>query len=302
MYHDPVLLNESVKGLNVKADGRYVDATFGGGGHSKEILKRLGVNGRLLAFDQDEDAIAQVPEDSRLLFERANFRYLERFVRYYDWESVDGILADLGLSSHQLDVPERGFSYRHDTPLDMRMHGGISEMAADLLRTCTEEELHDIFSSYGEVRNARTLAKKIVQYRQQRPITRTDQLVELAESVLRGKRNRYLAQVFQALRIAVNDEVNALKAFLSSAVDVLGVGGRLVVISYHSIEDRLVKQTIKTGNPEGKVIKDTYGTIYRPMKAVNKDVIKPSKDEIKRNPRARSAKLRIAEKTNNSTP
>lgn len=296
-YHEPALLSECLEGLAIVADGVYVDATFGGGGHARAILRQLGANGRLLAFDQDEEAEAQAPEDERLLFARANFRYLSRFLRLYGLEEVDGVLADLGVSFHQFDEGSRGFSYRYDAPLDMRMNTGASLTAETVVNTYAPEALQQVLGQYGEVRNARTVAQRIAEQRERQPMHTTGELVTLLDPLVRGNRQRYLSQVFQALRIEVNDELGALKEFLESAMQALRPGGRMVIISYHSLEDRLVKHFFRTGNFSGKHEKDFYGNIIRPLQPVNRRPIVPSDEEVARNPRARSAKLRVAEKT-----
>ncbi len=291
-YHEPVLAKESIEALAIRKEGIYVDATFGGGSHSRLVLKELGENGRLYAFDQDDDALRNLIDDGRFVFNHHNFRYLKQFLKLHGVKQVDGILADLGVSSHQLDEPERGFSYRFDADLDMRMNRGDERKASDVLNSYSAEELQRLFSSYGEVRNSRSLAQKIVQERENMPITTVGHFLSILEPVIRGFRGRYLSQVFQALRMEVNDEMGALQTFLEASLDVLKPGGRLVVISYHSIEDRLVKNFIKTGNVEGQVRKDFYGNIERVFTPYNKGVITPSKEEIERNPRARSAKMR----------
>ena len=296
IYHVPVLLEESLEALNIKADGVYVDVTFGGGGHSKAILERLGDKGRLIGFDQDADALENVLDDKRFQMAHSNYRYLKQFLRLYGHLQVDGILADLGVSSHQFDASERGFTFRQETPLDMRMNQNGSKSAIDILNTYSQVELQTLLSKYGEVRNARTVASAIVQGRSIRPIQTSGQLLQVLGPHIRGNRNRYLAQVFQALRIEVNDEVEALKALLQEAVQVLKPEGRLAVISYHSLEDRLVKRFFKTGNFEGVVEKDFYGAVIKPLKEIARKPITPSDKEIERNARARSAKMRVAEK------
>ena len=297
-YHLPVLAAESIDALAVKRDGRYVDATFGGGGHSRLILDRLGPDGKLYAFDQDEDALANVPDDERLVFNHHNFRYLKRFLRLHGERpgGIDGLLADLGVSSHQFDVAERGFSFRFDAPLDMRMNQQADTTAADLLATYSAERLQSIFSRYGEVRNAKTLAQAIVEARRDGAPATIGAFLELVGPLIRGGRNRYLAQVFQALRMEVNQEEQVLEALLQGAWEMLRPGGRLVVLSYHSIEDRIVKNFLKTGNAAGEVERDWYGNIKRPYKLLTKKAVAPSEAEIARNPRARSAKMRVAEK------
>lgn len=298
-YHVPVLAQESIEALCIQPQGVYVDATFGGGGHSALILQQLGDKGRLLAFDQDEDATRNLPDDDRLTFIPHNFRYLQRWLRLYEIREVDGILADLGVSSHQLDEGERGFSYRYDAPLDMRMNRAGEKTAAGLLNSLSTEELQELFSIFGEVRNARTLAQEITQARRQHPFRTINDLLAIADPLARGDRMRYLSQVFQALRIAVNDEMEALIEFLEQSVAVLRPGGRLVIIAYHSIEDRLVKHFLKAGNADGQLRQDFYGHIERPFQIITKKPILPSNSEIKNNPRARSAKLRVGERTNN---
>lgn len=294
-YHIPVLAKESIDALNIKPKGVYVDATFGGGGHSRLILDKLDTDSRLIGFDQDEDALANVIDDDRFTFVHHNFRFLKRFLKLHGIRKVDGILADLGVSSHQLDEAERGFSYRFDAKLDMRMNQQSGENAADLLNTLNAEALQNLFSLYGEVRNSKMLASAIVAKRQASSIKTIGDFLAVLDPLIRGQRNRYLAQVFQALRIAVNDEMGALADFFQQAGEVLNPGGRLVVITYHSIEDRLTKRLLKTGNVEGMVEKDFYGNINKPFKVITKKAILPTPEEIKRNPRSRSAKLRIGE-------
>lgn len=295
-YHDPVLLEESVDGLAIESEGTYVDVTFGGGGHSRSMLEALGPKGRLLAFDQDEDALENCPQDERFTLLPFNFRYFKQSLRLEGIRKVDGVLADLGISSHQIDTPERGFSFRFDAELDMRMNQQAEQTAQSIINSYRAEELQSIFGQYGEVRNARTLANTIVQARARQKIERIDQFLAVIEPVIKGKKNRYLSQVFQALRMEVNEEIEALKDMLKEATELLKPGGRLVVISYHSLEDRLVKQWIKNGTFDKEPEKDLYGRFYKPLKAVNRKLIVPSEEEIQRNPRARSAKLRIAEK------
>jgi 16S rRNA (cytosine1402-N4)-methyltransferase len=292
-YHVPVLAKESIEALAIEKEGVYVDATYGGGGHSRLILNELGKKGRLFAFDQDDDALRNLIDDERFVFNHHNFRYLKQFLRLHSANKVDGILADLGVSSHQLDEPERGFSYRFDAELDMRMNRQDSRKASDILNTCSAEELQRIFSEYGEVRNSRSLAQKIVQEREKKPILSIGDFLSIIEPLIRGFRGRYLSQVFQALRIEVNDEMGALEIFLDTAMDMLKPGGRLVVISYHSIEDRLVKNFIKTGNAAGEIQQDFYGNIERPFTPYNKGVITPTEEEVNMNTRARSAKMRV---------
>ncbi len=295
-YHNPVLLNESVESLINRPDGTYIDVTFGGGGHSRLILEKLGADGALLGFDQDNDVLENIPDDNRFTFVQGNFRFLKQFLRLHAVNKVDGLLADLGVSSHQFDAPERGFSFRYDAALDMRMSPGITKTAGEVLRSYSAEDLQRIFSDYGEVRNAKTLAKHIVTQRGHRTTKTTLEFVALMEPFIRGNRNRYLAQVFQALRIEVNEEMDALKMLLEDTLEMLKPGGRMVVISYHSLEDRLVKNFFKTGNFKGEHEADFYGNIKRPFKVITKKARLPSAQEIKVNPRARSAKLRVAEK------
>lgn len=297
MYHNPVLLNKSIEGLNISEKGIYVDATFGGGGHSRAILSRLGDEGSLVVFDQDSDAEANVPDDPRLIFVNQNFRYLKNFLRLYDKLPVDGILADLGVSSHQFDEAGRGFSIRKDGPLDMRMSKRQTQSAADVVNTYSEDELNNIFRLYGEIKNSRCMAKLIVEKRNEQAFATTFQLIRAVEKCIPPTRmNKMLAMLFQAIRIEVNQELEALKLFLEQSAEVLSPGGRLVVISYHSLEDRLVKNFIKSGNFEGKVQKDFFGNKLVDFKAVVSKAIVPDEAEIEQNNRARSAKLRIAEK------
>ena len=296
MYHVPVLLEESVSGLNIDPDGVYLDLTFGGGDHSREILKRLK-DGCLIGFDQDSDALANVPDDSRFIFVNHNFRYLRNFLRYCGYDEADGILADLGVSSHEFDEAGRGFSFRFDAELDMRMNQRSRLKATDILNTYSEENLIRIFRNYGEVDNVRRLVDLIVNARTGKMITRSEEFLQvIAPCVPKQKEKKYLAQVYQALRIEVNGELEALEDMLKEAERALRPGGRLVVITYHSLEDRIVKNFLKSGNFEGKVEKDFYGHVKRNFELVNRKVIVPSEEEIERNPRARSAKLRIAEK------
>ena len=295
-YHVPVMLRECIEGLNIKSDGVYVDVTFGAGGHSKSILKNLGANGRLFGFDQDEDAEANTLKDDRFTFVRSNFKYLDQFMEYYNIPKVDGILADLGVSSHQINEADRGFSYRFEGPIDMRMNRFVTKNAGDLLNEYSYEDLLRIFSDYGQIRNSKTLAATIVEERQKQSFETMSHLVRILNSKVMGNRAKYLAQVFQALRIELNDEMGVLDAFLDSAMKRLAKGGRLVVMSYHSLEDRLVKNYIKTGNAKGQMIKDDFGNIDRPFKSISKGVVMASEEELKVNNRARSARLRIAEK------
>ena len=296
-YHVPVLLKESVDGMNIQPDGTYVDVTFGGAGHSREILSRLGEGGRLLGFDQDEDAERNIVNDPHFIFVRSNFRYLQNFLRYHNIEQVDAILADLGVSSHHFDDSERGFSFRFDGALDMRMNTRAGQTAADIVNNYTEEALADVFYLYGELKVARRLASLIVRTRENKKIETIGDFLELVKPFTgKDKEKKFLAQAFQALRIEVNDEMRALKEMLQQTLQVLKPGGRLVVITYHSLEDRLVKNFLKTGNFEGKSEQDFFGNVQTPFRMVNNKVIVPSDEEIERNPRSRSAKLRIAEK------
>ncbi len=293
-YHTTVLLHEAVDGLAIREDGVYVDATFGGGGHSRAILEKLGPDGRLIAFDQDADAWKNKPEDERLIPVTENFKYLRRFLRLHGHKEVDGILADLGVSSFQFDTAERGFSIRYDGPLDMRMDKRGELTAADVLSKYTEQQLHQLFEQYGEVRNSKQLAKHIVTERKRQKVQTIDALKAMLAPVMRGNPNRYLAQVFQALRIEVNDELGALKEFLEQAAASLKPGGRLSVISFHSLEDRIVKQYIKRGRWDEA---GEYEEQLKPLlKPVNAKPIEPTEAEIKSNPRARSARLRVAER------
>ena len=296
-YHISVLLKESVDGLDIQPGGIYVDVTFGGGGHSKEILKRLGENGHLYGFDQDADAELNIVNDDRFTFVRSNFRYLKNWMRYYEVEQVDGLLADLGVSSHHFDDETRGFSFRFDSPLDMRMNKRAGMTAADVLNTYTEEQLADVFYLYGELKNGRKLASTLVKARQTSPITTTGQLLELTEKLfVREREKKEVTKLFQALRIEVNHEMDALREMLKGACQLLRPGGRLSVITYHSLEDRIVKNVMRAGNAEGKVEQDFYGKTKSPLHLINNRVIVPSAEELERNPRSRSAKLRIAVK------
>lgn len=297
VYHIPALLEECMEGLDIKPDGVYVDVTFGGGGHSREILNRIGSKGHLYSFDQDEDAQSNAIDDERFTFVYSNFRYLKNFMLYHQVEAVDGVLADLGVSFHHFDDSQRGFSFRFDAPLDMRMNKRSSMTAADVLAVYSEEQLSQIFYLYGELRNARRIASAIVAKRSVAPIMTTGNLLEIVTPFINRKQEKKeLAQLFQALRIEVNHEMDSLKTMLKQAVELLKPGGRLVVITYHSLEDRIVKNFIKTGNVEGNVEKDFFGRVETPLRLVNNKVIVPSDEEIMRNPRSRSAKLRIAEK------
>lgn len=294
-YHIPALLNETMAGLNIQPDGVYVDCTFGGGGHSAEIMKHLGKKGRLVAFDQDKDAYANRINDDRFTFVHANFKYLKNFLRYHQHEKVDGILADLGVSFHHFDEAERGFSFRFDGLLDMRMNKQSTLTAADVLNTYSEEQLADVFYLYGELKQSRKLAKAIVNQRATEPFERIFPFLELVKYFFsRDKEKKDLARLFQALRIEVNQEMSVLKSLLQQSIEVLKPGGSLVVLTYHSLEDRLVKNFFRTGNFEGKLEKDFYGNVLSPLQAVNNKVIIAGEEEVERNPRARSAKLRIA--------
>ena len=296
-YHVPVLLNESIEGMNLQPEGIYVDVTFGGGGHSKEILRQGDESIRLFSFDQDEDAEQNIVDDKRFTFVRSNFRYLYNFLRYHGVESVDGILADLGVSSHHFDDSERGFSFRFEGKLDMRMNKRAGMTAADIVNTYDEERLADIFYLYGELKNSRKLASSIIKARATKPIVTIGDFLEIVKPMFgREREKKELAKVFQALRIEVNQEMEALKEMLQSATEMLKPGGRLVVITYHSLEDRMVKNMMKTGNIEGKSTQDFFGNVQTPFKLINNKVIVASDDEVTRNPRSRSAKLRIAEK------
>ena len=295
-YHIPVLLNESVNGLEIKADGDYVDVTFGGGGHSREIFSRLK-SGRLFAFDQDEDAATNVIHDNRFIFIRHNFKYIRNFLKYYNVQQVDGILADLGVSSHDFDVAERGFSFRFDGDLDMRMNRDSLQTAADLVNSYSEDQLRTVFREFGEIDNAGRLAKQLISARMLKPINTIEQFREvIAPCVPRLQESKYLAKVFQALRIETNKEMDVLHELLEQSIDILKPGGRLVVITYHSLEDRMVKNFIRSGDFSGKQEKDFFGNVESPLVAINRKVIVPTGEEIEQNPRARSGKLRIAEK------
>lgn len=297
IYHVPVLLKESVDAMNIQPEGTYVDVTFGGGGHSREILSRLKKGGRLLGFDQDEDAEGNIVDDPHFIFVRSNFRYLHNFLRYHDAEEVDAILADLGVSSHHFDDSERGFSFRFEGQLDMRMNKRAGMTAADIVNTYEEERLADLFYLYGELKNSRKLASVIVKARVGKKIETIGDFLEIIKPLFgREREKKELAKVFQALRIEVNQEMEALKEMLAAATEALKPGGRLVVITYHSLEDRMVKNIMKTGNVEGKSTQDFFGNVQTPFRLVNNKVIVPNEEEIARNPRSRSAKLRIAEK------
>ncbi|WP_308992930.1 16S rRNA (cytosine(1402)-N(4))-methyltransferase RsmH [Mariniflexile litorale] len=295
-YHNPVLLKETVDGLNINPDGTYVDVTFGGGGHSKEILKRLGDKGKLFAFDQDLDALKNTIDDSRFTLINENFRYIKRFLRFYGVKKVDGVLADFGVSSHQFDVAERGFSTRFEANLDMRMNQESALSAFQVVNKYEEEQLKQVFLQYGELRAAPAMAKLIVEHRESQPIITSEELKTVLKKFLPPRHeNKVLAQIYQAIRIEVNQEIEALKEFLEQTPEILNERGRLSLISYHSLEDRLVKRFIRNGMFEGEPERDVYGNFEVPLKKV-KGLIVPSKEEIKNNSRARSAKLRIAEK------
>ena len=301
-YHVPVLLKESVDGLDIKPNGIYVDVTFGGGGHSKEILRRLGKNGKLYSFDQDADAERNIIGDERFTFVRSNFRYLKNWMRYYGVEQIDGLLGDLGVSSHHFDDETRGFSFRFDAPLDMRMNKRAGATAADILNKYEEEQLADIFYLYGELKTARKIAASIVKARNVKSIETTqDMLNAVGHLFQREREKKEMAKLFQALRIEVNHEMEALKEMLLAATELIKPGGRLSVITYHSLEDRIVKNVMKAGNAEGKISQDFFGRIDTPFKAVNHKVIVPDMNEQQQNPRSRSAKLRIAEKILHTT-
>ena len=304
-YHIPVLLNESIDGLNIQPGGIYVDVTMGGGGHSHEILKRLDVNAHLYSFDQDADAEANLKQnhgddllkDERFTFVRSNFRYLKNWMRYHGVEQIDGLLADLGVSSHHFDDESRGFSFRFESPLDMRMNKRSSKTAADIVNNYAEEALADIFYLYGELKNSRKIASLLVKARQEKKIETTGDFIAVVETLFKREREKKdLAKLFQALRIEVNGEMSALKELLMNVVDMLKPGGRLSVITYHSLEDRIVKNIMKAGNIEGKIEQDFFGCINTPFKLINNKVIVPTDEEQEQNPRSRSAKLRIAEK------
>ena len=296
-YHIPVLLHESIQGMNLHPGGIYVDVTFGGGGHSKEILRNMGEGSRLFSFDQDADAEKNIINDGRFTFVRSNFRYLHNFLRYYGVPEVDAILADLGVSSHHFDDSERGFSFRFDGKLDMRMNKRAGMTASDIVNTYEEDRLADLFFLYGELKNSRKLAAALVKARAGKNIATINDFLEIVRPLFGKEREKKeLAKAFQALRIEVNQEMEALKEMLCAATDALKPGGRLAVITYHSLEDRMVKNIMKTGNVEGKAEQDFFGNRKTPFRLVNNKVITPSEEETGRNPRSRSAKLRIAEK------
>lgn len=297
VYHIPVLLKETVDGLNINPNGVYVDVTFGGGGHSREILSRLSSKGHLYSFDQDEDAEQNIINDKRFTFVRSNFRYIKNWMRYYGIDQVDGILADLGVSSHHFDAQERGFSFRFDAALDMRMNQKALQTAATIVNEYTESQLADLFYLYGELKNARKIAAAIVKGRNEKRIETTGDLMDTIKVFFeRDREKKELAKVFQALRIEVNQEMQALKEMLTASAALLKTGGRLSVLTYHSLEDRMVKNLIKSGNVEGRIEKDFFGNTNAPLKAINNKVIIASEEEQTNNPRSRSAKLRIAEK------
>ncbi len=297
VYHIPALLNECIEGLNIHPDGTYVDVTFGGGGHSKAILSRLNDKGHLYGFDQDADAEQNILPDNRFTFVRSNFRFLKNFMHYHNVDEIDGLLADLGVSFHHFDDSERGFSFRFSGKLDMRMNNRAGISAADVLNTYDEERLSDLFYLYGELKASRKIAAAIVQQREKKSLTDTESLLEIIQPFINKKQEKKeLAQLFQALRIEVNHEMESLRKMLVQATDLLKPGGRIVILTYHSLEDRLVKNFFKTGNFEGKTEKDFFGKVSTPFKTVNNKVIVPSDEEIANNPRSRSAKLRIAEK------
>ena len=296
-YHIPALLQETVDGLNIKPDGVYVDATFGGGGHSKEILAQLGEKGRLFGFDQDAEAYDNTLNDDRFTFVRSNFRYLKNFLKYYQIEKIDGILGDLGVSSHHFDDEDRGFSFRYDSQLDMRMNRSANQTAADILNNYDEQELARIFYLYGELRTSRKIASSIIFARQKQSIATVNDFLQIMERYTqRDKEKKVLAQAFQALRIEVNKELDALSEMLQQSVEHLSIGGRICIISYHSLEDRIVKNFFRSGNIEGKIEKDFYGNPITDLKVINRKVIIPTEEEQRKNPRSRSAKLRVAEK------
>ena len=296
-YHVPVLLKESIEALDINPDGIYVDVTFGGGGHSREILRHLSERGHLYSFDQDADAMKNSFDDDRFTFVRSNFMYLKNFLKYYGVEKIDGLIADLGVSSHHFDDEERGFSFRFNAPLDMRMNKNLSVTAADIVNNYAEAQLSSIFYLYGELSNAKKIAHTIVLKRAETPILDTNQLLDTVKPFfMREREKKDVAKLFQALRIEVNNEMMVLRKMLSQTADVMSENGKLVVITYHSLEDRIVKNFIKTGNCEGEVCKDFYGNIISPFKALNNKVITPSDEELTVNPRSRSAKMRVAVK------
>ena len=296
-YHVPVLLRESIDGLAVKPDGVYVDVTFGGGGHSREILSRLGRKGHLYSFDQDADAERNIVDDERFTFVRSNFRYISNWMRYYEVDHIDGLIADLGVSSHHFDDAERGFSLRFEAPLDMRMNKRAGQTAADIVNEYDEKRLADIFYLYGELKQSRHIAAAIAAWRKERKLVTTTDLLAATEKLFKREREKKeQAKMFQALRIEVNHEMDALRDMLRGATQLLGKGGRLSVITYHSLEDRIVKNVMRAGNAEGRVEQDFFGRVSSPFRLVNNKVITPTDEEMRHNPRSRSAKLRIAEK------
>jgi 16S rRNA (cytosine1402-N4)-methyltransferase len=295
-YHKPVLLDESIKGLNINPNGIYVDATFGGGGHSKEIMKSLQ-EGCLFAFDQDDDAVKNTIVDNKFKLIKANFRYIKNFLKIEGISKIDGLIADLGISSYQIDVPERGFAYRYDSVMDMRMNIHSSLNAREVINSYSESDLAKVFYEYGEIKQSRRIAKKIIEHREEKNIHTTSDFINILEGLYPQRmRNKFLSRIFQAIRIEVNDEINALKDLLEDVAGLLNNKGRLVVISYHSLEDRLVKNLINKGNLSGFQEKDLYGRVNKDLDPINKKVIVPEEKECKENPRARSAKLRVAEK------
>ena len=298
VYHIPALLSETIEALQVRPDGVYVDATFGGGGHSMAIMERLSLSGHLYSFDQDDEAVSRAPKDERFTIVYSNFRFLRNFMRYYGVESVDGVLGDLGVSFHHFDAAERGFSFRQDAPLDMRMNRHGARTAADLLATLSEEELANVLYLYGELKQSRRMASAIVKSREAgKPVHTTGELLELIKPMINPRQEKKeLAMVFQALRIAVNGELTALEEFLMQACELLKPGGRLAIITYHSLEDRLVKNFMRSGNIRGEVEKDFFGRSASPLKMLGSKPIVPSAEEVERNPRSRSAKLRVAVK------
>jgi 16S rRNA (cytosine1402-N4)-methyltransferase len=296
VYHIPAMLQECIDGLQISPSGTYVDVTFGGGGHSRGIIEQLGKGGRLFSFDQDLDAYANRIEDPRFTFVHSNFRYLTNFMRFHKVDKVDGILGDLGVSFHHFDEAERGFSFRADAPLDMRMNRSARVDAAQVVNTYTEEQLLRIMADYGDMRRPMPIVRAILKARDNKPVMTTGQLLDVIRPLINPKQEKKeLAQIFQALRIEVNGEMDALKRFLESTLEVLRPGGRLVVLTYHSLEDRMVKNFIKTGNTEGIVDKDFFGKVNTPWRQITKGAVAPSQEEIDRNPRSRSAKLRVAE-------
>lgn len=296
-YHIPVMLHETIEGLGIHPDGVYVDLTFGGGGHSREIMRHLGERGHLYGFDQDLDAMKGALDDPRFTFVRSNFRFLKNWMLYYGQEQVDGIVADLGVSSHHLDTADRGFSFRYDAPLDMRMNQKATLTAEAILQTYSEQQLADVLYLYGELKNSRQLAAALVKARAQKNLHTTGDLEQTLAPLMRGAREKKdLAKVFQALRIEVNGELRALREMLNAAAELLRPGGRLVVLTYHSLEDRMVKNMVRTGNVEGMAETDLFGHVDAPLHAVTRSVVTPSAEELAQNPRSRSAKLRIAEK------